>query len=1249
MRQRVERLLAAHDDSQSLPPVPDQPTLSFENKQAPEKIGAAIGPYKLKEKIGEGGFGLVFVAEQTEPVRRKVAIKVIKPGMDSRQVIARFEAERQALAMMDHPNIAKVLDAGTTQSGMPYFVMELVRGIPITEYCDKHQMPPKERLELFITVCQAIQHAHQKGIIHRDIKPSNVLVTSHDGKPVAKVIDFGVAKAIHQQLTDHSIYTNIATMIGTPLYMSPEQAEMSGLDIDTRTDIYSLGVLLYELLTGSTPIERMRFAKAAYDEIRRLIREEEPPKPSTRLSSSESIASVAAQRHMEPAKLSRLIRGDLDWITMRALEKDRTRRYETANGLAQDIQRYLSDEPVEACPPSVIYRFQKFSKKNRVVLTTAGGIVLLLVIGLVAFAWQAQVAREERDDAIEARKAQEEQRKIAEASTKDALRQKARAEEQEAEARKQEAEAKKQTAIAQAVAKFQRDMFDSANPYTATLHSTTKEPPNDSITVVQAITSGAKKLDEGSLKDQPMVEASVRDTIGATLFWLGHYVEAERNYRKALEIRKNNLPSKHIDLAYNLGELGWIVRTMGRIDEVESIWQESLEICRNSLPPEHPQLAHAYNNLATILIDLNKFDEAERNCRKALEIVQSTVQQEDAERNGVLINLGNILQRQNKLAEAEALFREAVENSRNAFPAKHPRVAMDLNNLAVFLINSRRYAEAEPFVRESLAINRQVLPAGHPLIPHGLNNLAAILEQQDETSEAESLYREALEIRRAALPANSTSFSRSLLGFSELLIKQDRLSEAEPLVRESIKILQDTLPKGHPEIEEPRLALAMILEKKGKYPEAELIRLESLEVYRKTYPVSDAQIGRVLGSLGANYWRQRKFDQSIPKLEEALHILEAANGRQYPDTLDCLANLGVNYKDVGRLEEAIPLLEEAYEALKHRSSKSWLSTQLIDAHLKAADPAKPTSTVRAKAMLHKLITDVRGSVPKDSPELAAKLMMFAENFVGLSAWDEAVPLLREALEIRRMALPAGHPDIALSLNNLATGYWRQGKPDEAIPLFKESLKISEDIYGRKHVETLRAMVNLGVNLKDIGRAQEAIPLLEEAYELLKPEPSMAWIGLAILDAYAKSADSNVPESIDRVLQLSQKLVASAREKFPKDSPDLAGQLALISATLLQVKAWNDAEPLLRECVTIRDKTNPNLWNAFNAKSMLGGALLGQEKYSEAEPLLLEGYKGMKERESNIPQNFKVYLSSALDRLLELAKWKTEREKDPEMH
>jgi serine/threonine protein kinase/WD40 repeat protein len=407
LREQVERLLCVSGKVGSFldrpAQVPDFEAATVAHTPIAEGPGSVIGAYKLLQKIGEGGMGVVYMAEQQEPVRRKVALKIIKPGMDSAQVIARFEAERQALALMDHQNIAKVFDGGTTASGRPYFVMELVHGVPITRYCDSKRLTPRERLALFVPVCQAIQHAHHKGVIHRDIKPSNVLVTMYDDKPVPKVIDFGVAKAIEQRLTERTLFTQFGALVGTFEYMSPEQAEMNAIGVDTRSDVYSLGVLLYELLTGTTPLEGSRLRQAAFDELVRLIKEEDPPRPSARLSSSDTLEEIAEARRTEPARLSRLVRGEIDWIVMKCLEKDRSRRYDTASGLAKDIERYLADQPVEACPPSATYLLRKLARRYKKPLLAAAVIVGLLVAGVAVSTWQAVRATQAEGEALEQR------------------------------------------------------------------------------------------------------------------------------------------------------------------------------------------------------------------------------------------------------------------------------------------------------------------------------------------------------------------------------------------------------------------------------------------------------------------------------------------------------------------------------------------------------------------------------------------------------------------------------------------------------------------------------------------------------------------------------------------------------------------------------------------------------------------------------------------------------------------------------
>ena len=547
------------------------------DESSSEAVGSYLGPYKLLQRLGEGGMGTVWVAEQQEPVKRRVAVKVIKPGQDSAQVLHRFDAERQALALMDHSNIAKVLDADATKNGRPYFVMELVPGVNVTRYCDELHLPIRERLALFIPVCQAIQHAHQKGIIHRDIKPSNVLVCIQDGRPVPKVIDFGVAKALHQRLTEDSMYTEVGAVIGTLEYMSPEQAEMSPLGVDTRADVYALGVLLYELLTGTTPLDKKRLRSAAYSEMVRLIREEEPPKPSTRLTDSkESLANVAAMRRTEPARLTKEVRGELDWIVMKVLEKDRTRRYEGASSLARDVERYLSDEPVEACPPSASYRLRKFVRRNKGAVLAAAGMVLLLVCGIIGTTWGLIRAERARMQALAAQQAEAEQRQLAEMNE-----QKARAAADAERTAKDNAQARE--AETAAVLDFvQQKVFAAARP------KGQEGGLGTDVTLRQAVKT-ALPFVEKSFTNQPLVEARLRSTLANSFWYLGEAKIAVEQFQAARAICSKHLGDNHPDTLGCMAGLANAYETLGRHYDALKLREEALARRKVALGPDHPQ------------------------------------------------------------------------------------------------------------------------------------------------------------------------------------------------------------------------------------------------------------------------------------------------------------------------------------------------------------------------------------------------------------------------------------------------------------------------------------------------------------------------------------------------------------------------------------------------------------------------------------------------------------------------------------
>jgi serine/threonine protein kinase/tetratricopeptide (TPR) repeat protein len=789
LRQQVEYLLRLHEGAGSFLDKPADsasgPLPQPAEQGSLEAPGTLIGPYKLLEPIGEGGFGAVYMAEQQQPVRRKVALKVLKPGMDTRQVVARFEAERQALALMDHPNIAKVFDGGATAGGRPYFVMELVKGVPITDFGDHNQLTPRQRLELFVPVCHAVQHAHQKGLIHRDLKPSNILVVMHDATPVPKVIDFGIAKALGQELTDKTLFTGFAQMIGTPLYMSPEQAGQSGLDIDTRSDIYSLGVLLYELLTGTTPFTKERFKEAGYDEIRRIIREEEPPKPSTRLSTlALAVTTEAAQCVSDPRRLSQLCRGELDWVVMKCLEKDRNRRYETADALARDIECYLRDEPVRACPPSSWYRFRKFARRNRgafsigaTLFVAALATVVALAVGLVAVEKQRQKTEqayhEEARRRLQAREALDGMTSLL---VEDFLA--------------------KQTVLTEDHKVFLRQALEQYEEFAAE----TGQDQASRHGVARAYRNAGRI--RRRLAQAPDAEALFR-------------LAADRYARLADDFPDN--PLYRQELAACHSDRGNALSEMSRAHEALTAYGDALAV-QNPLVVDYPavaayraELVRTHVNRASSLIHLDQLPEAEAALRAALALGQQLQRESPkvaAYREGLarsLAELGRVLtMRGGRDKESEAAVRDGMALMRGLadefpiVPVYRHLLAMSHINLANRLRNAGRPREVEAGYRDAIVVFRQLASdfPSEPKYRHGLAiglmNIGVFYFNGRRHEESAAAYDEALGlIRRLAADSPGEPDYRSLLGTihinrGELLAGTDRPQEAERAFAEAL-------------------------------------------------------------------------------------------------------------------------------------------------------------------------------------------------------------------------------------------------------------------------------------------------------------------------------------------------------------------------------------------------------------------------------------------------------------------------------
>ncbi|MFH1845270.1 MAG: tetratricopeptide repeat protein [bacterium] len=847
--------MLAHDPG-SVHPIP--------RGAAPDLVGTKIGQYRLLEILGSGGMGEVYLAEQEKPIRRKVALKIIKLGMDTKEVIARFQSERQALAMMDHVNIAKIHDAGATQEGRPYFVMEYVAGIPITQYCDQHCLSTQERLGLFVQVCQAIHHAHQKGIIHRDIKPSNVLVSRQDGSSIPKVIDFGVAKATSREHTECTVFTEQGQLVGTPEYMSPEQAEMTGRFVDTTTDVYSLGVLLYELLTGMLPFESGALRRAGYDEIRRIIREEEPAKPSSRLSTlGDQAKMVASSRQTSVSALARRVRGELDWITMRALEKDRTRRYQSASEFALDIERYLRDEPVVAGPPSTAYRMTKLIKRHKRAVGTLLVIVTALAIGLGVSTTMYFRAESARENAVN------EARKVERINT------------------------------------FLQEMLGSVNPAEKGLDVTVRQVLDEAATTV-----------ETELADQPQIRAAVRSTIGITYAALGLYDSADPHLMAALATRRSVLGNEHPEVATGIYNLASLREMQGDFSEAERLFREAVTMRKKLFGEEHADVASGLVRLGTVYSFQGRYAEAEPVLREALAMQRRLLGEEHSDVADGLNNLATLLQRQGKHAEAEPLFHQALAVRRELFGEKHPHVASTLNELATLLQEEGKYAEAATVFQEALSIRKELFGDEHPETAVSLGNLALILRLQGKYPEAEAFYREALATQRKLFGEEHPDMAANLHNLSTVLKIQGRYAEAEPFSRQAVAMVKKAFGEEHPHAATCMATLAGLLAFQEKHAEAESMYLEALAMRKKAFGEEHAVIALNLNDLAVFLHGQKRYAEAESRYREGLAMQEKILGEDHPDVARSLHGLASLLIERGETGEAEPILRRCLEIRK---------------------------------------------------------------------------------------------------------------------------------------------------------------------------------------------------------------------------------------------------------------------------------------------------------------------------------------------
>jgi len=902
-------------------PTEADPSPGFEAPELQRSEQAAapsqIGPYRILDRLGAGGMGEVYVAEQTEPVKRRVALKLIKLGMDSHEVVARFRQEQQALALMSHDSIAKVFDVGTTERGQPYFVMELVKGVPLDEYCDTHRLALPERIGLMQQVCAAITHAHQKGVVHRDLKPSNVLVSDEGGVARVKVIDFGLAKAMGPKLTDASLFTEAGQILGTPGYMAPEQADPTNVDVDTRADVYSLGVILYKLLVGEPPFSNDHLWRGGFMGVLRVLREEEPLRPSQKLSSmGPATTKVCGDRRMSSAALRRTLQTDLDWVVLKALEKDRNRRYDSPAALAAELQRYLDHEPLLAGPPSAWYRTQKLLRRYRGQAIALGAVTGSLIAGFGTAMWQADVAADERDVAILAGQRESKER--------------ARADERAVAAEKAEKAERERAQQLKQVSDFQSQMLrqidttaagiglmrDIRERYAGALEKA-GVPESDrmareasfrtELSQVNATDTAAAMIDrnilkpavetiEKQFKNQPLVDAQLRHSLVVLYTTIGLDAAALALQESALATRRRVLGEEHQDTLQSISNMGFLLLSQGKLAEAEPYVRNALEGRRRILGEDHPDTITSISNLGVLLRSQGKLADSEPFIRETLEKSRRVLGQDHPDTLTAVNNMGFMFQSQGKFSEAEPYYSEALEKRRRMLPEDHPDTLISIQNLGSVLRAQSKLSEAEPYTLEALEKCRRLLGEEHPNTLIAINNIGSLLLAQGKVAEAEPYYREALEKRRRVLGNEHASTLKSLNNLGSLLRNQGKLAEAEICSREAWEKSSRILGKEHLDTLIYLINLGVIVSQQGKYQEAVEVLTPSEPATRRAFSAGNAPwLASFLLTLGRAQARlaygAERFRLAESHLAEAHALLTKTRGEGHKDTVDCMQGL----------------------------------------------------------------------------------------------------------------------------------------------------------------------------------------------------------------------------------------------------------------------------------------------------------------------------------------------------------------------